>query len=87
MFGQCGVMHQVNPQFRPDGGKKLRDGFGTQAIALLFHQTDRFYRKKKAILLILYCAGGHPPRTSRFLLIFNLFSTYKRLSPCLEILD
>jgi hypothetical protein len=54
-------MHQVNPQFRPGGRKKLRDGLGAQAVALLFHQTDWFYRKKKAILLMFFDAGGHPP--------------------------
>ena len=73
-------MHQVNPQLRPGGRKKLRDGLGAQAVSLLFHQIDGFYRKKKAILLMFFGAGGHlsaPP----FSLNFNLLSLYKRFRP------
>jgi len=46
---QYGVMHQVNPRFKPGGRKKLCDGLEAHDATLLFHQIDRFYRKKKAV--------------------------------------
>ena len=69
-------MHQVNPQFRPGGRKKLRDGLEAHDATLLFHQTDWFYRKKKAVLLMFFGGGGHPPHPP-FSFKFNLFSIYK----------
>ena len=72
---KCGVMHQVNPQFKPGGRKKLRDGLAAHDATLLFNQTDGFYRKKKAVLLIIVLCGGTPPAPPvffKFLFFFNI---------------
>jgi len=82
---KCGVMHQVNPQFRPGGRKKLGYGLVAHHEILLFHQLDWFYRKKEAVLLIFFLVRGDTPRTPRFLLIFICFSIYKADTAVLTI--
>lgn len=69
---QCGVMHQVNPQFKPGGRKNLNDGLEAHGATLLFHQTDGFYRKEKAVLLLIIWCGSPAPLVFLNLFVFNI---------------